>query len=137
MSGTLVVQKAIAGAAAVLLLTLGGCEHPTAPPLSIAVEGEALAPTSDLAGANTTCCCRVRGFVRNTSAIPLNVRLDYIGYRADGTPVPGQGIAVIVQLPEGGRRAFDAPGLFESCAGIARTTRIETLRGIFLPPEGQ
>jgi hypothetical protein len=114
---------------------LGACSRETGGSLSVAVDSERLAPSSTEADAANTCCCHVRGFVRNTSDIPVYVKLTWQATRVDNQPA-GPAIDTIRRLAPGERKAFTGVGIFEPCSRIARVQRTEDVRGIFVIDEG-
>ena len=119
-------------AAAMTALALAGCgEHESGPSLSFAVEGESLAPSSTLPDAAAICCCRVRGTVVNTSAIPVHVNLNFQGRDAAGASL-GTAIDFVPNIPPGGRAAFEAAGITAACSRVARLDPSHNVTGVFI-----
>lgn len=115
--------------ALVIATALTGCSHETGPSLSIAVEGEFLAPSSSVPNAESVCCCRVRGTVRNTSSISVHVN---IRFEAAGATGPlGTAIDWVPNLVPGGQATFDAPGIIAPCAQVTTITGRHRITGDF------
>ncbi len=108
-------------------------QHETGPSLSFVVESEALAPSSDLPNANAVCCCRVRGTVRNTSAIPIHVNLNFDGRAASGASL-GTALDFVANLAPGASARYDAAGIFAPCAQVASLNRTHIVTGVFVGP---
>jgi hypothetical protein len=103
-----------------LLAAVGSssCSHTTGPSLTAEIVSEFLEPTSTIAGADTICCCRVQGVVRNTSSIPVHLDLSWTALD-DGGGSLGTAMDVVANVEPGESRPFDAAGIFASCSRVA------------------
>jgi hypothetical protein len=111
-----------------------GCGHETGPSLSIAVANESLASSSTEANAASLCCCRVRGTVRNTSSIAVDVFIDYEATSAAG-PL-GPALDWVPNLGPGDEAAFDAPGILAPCKQVTGFTGRHRITGVFAGSSG-
>ncbi len=124
--------------AALATLTIGtawtGCSHETGPSLSIAVESEFLAPSQSVPNAESVCCCRVRGTIRNTSSISVHVN---INFDVQGSTGPlGTAIDWVPNVAPGAQASFDAPGIIAPCTQVTTITGRHRITGIFLGSGG-
>lgn len=114
------------------LLAGSACDHVQGPSLSAVIESQSLAPSATTANAASICCCRVKGTARNTSSIPVNISLRFRGKNAQGGDV-GVGVAYLQNVPAGGRADYDAAGIFEACAKVAKVEASLEVQGLFTP----
>lgn len=126
----LVVALAVVGYGA-------SCDHVAGPELSAEIVSRDLMPTATAEEADPfapadICCCRVRGLVRNTSSIPVNVSLRFNGYNRDGGNV-GTAVAYVENIPPGGTGTYDAASLFSACSRITRVEATQFVLGVFQP----
>lgn len=126
-------RLAIVLAAGIGLSATSACDHFTGPGLTVAVDSEALTPSASVPEARTICCCHVKGFVRNTTTIPVYVRLSWQGTHANGLPVSSAALDTVKDLAPGERRAFLGIGFEEPCAGISAIVRTTEVKGLLLP----
>jgi hypothetical protein len=120
----------------VLLVTVAatGCSHETGPSLSVEVSGESLVPTSDVANAAAACCCRVRGSVRNTSSIAVDV---FINFEVAGAAGPlGAALDWVPSIGPGEQSSFDAVGILAPCQQVTGLTPHHGLTGHFVGSSG-
>jgi hypothetical protein len=121
-------------AAAIALVGIACEDHETGPSLSFVVESQNLVPTSTVANASAVCCCRVRGTVRNTSAIPIHVNLNFDARTADGTSL-GSALDFAANIAPGASAPYEAVGIFGACTQVASLRENHLVTGVFvLPP---
>jgi len=106
------------------------CSHTTGPSLTAEIVAESLEPTSTLPGADTICCCRVQGVVRNTSSIPVHIDLSWAALDASGGSL-GTALDVVANVDPGEARPFDAPGIFAACSRVASRKFYLRLIGLY------
>jgi hypothetical protein len=111
-------------------LAAGGCRHPTGPSLSVEIESARLVPTAQAAGAESLCCCRVRGTVLNTSGIPVHVSARFHATGEDGRAV-GTALDFLPDVSPWERRLFDAVGIQEACARVSRIESIPRIIAVY------
>jgi hypothetical protein len=123
------VGRRAAFAALMVATAWTGCSHETGPSLSIEVENAVLAPSSSIANAASICCCRVRGTVRNTSSITVDVNINFDSQGAAG----GLGTAIdwVRNLESGAQASFDAPGIIAPCEQVTAITGRHRITGVF------
>jgi hypothetical protein len=133
--------KNVTRALFVVVLAVSGygasCDHVVGPDLSAEIESQSLIPTATVEEADpfepsNICCCRVIGSVRNTSSIPVNVSLRFNATNLDGGAV-GQAVAYVENIPVGGSKPYEAPGIFSACSRIGAVVPSEFVIGIFDP----
>lgn len=110
-----VVALVLAAGAA---LTLAACKNTVGPSLTVAIEGRRLEPSSTVPNAASVCCCRVRGTVRNTSSVAVDVELRFHAKDAAGHDL-GTALDWVKNVPAGGSAPFDAPGITAVCSQVA------------------
>jgi len=93
------------------------CGHTTGLSLTAEIVSESLEPTSTIDGADTICCCRVQGVVRNTSSIPVHLDLSWAALDSSGGSL-GTAMDVVANVDPGESRPFDAAGIFASCSRV-------------------
>src|SRR5262249_54487702 len=112
------MRKPSTGRAVLLLafvsICLVSCDHVTGPSLTAEVQKEFLAPTTDAVGATSRCCCRVRGEIRNTSSIPVDISLRWTASDPAGAAL-GEAIDFLTGVAPSEVRAFDGAGIFAAC----------------------
>lgn len=128
MSG---LQRALAVLA---VATAASCSHETSPSLSIDVTGESLVATSTEPNAESLCCCRVRGNVRNTSSITVDVFIDFEATGAAGRL--GTALDWVPSIPPGEQASFDAPGILAACQQVTTITPHHRISGHFFGKSG-
>lgn len=103
--------------AAGLAAVLAACKHTVGPTLTVAIEGRRLEPSSTVPNARNICCCRVRGTVRNTSSIPVNVEVRFHSRDANGKDL-GTALDWVENVSPGASKPFDAPGIIALCSQV-------------------
>jgi len=111
-----------------------GCSHETGPSLSIEVESAILAPSSTAANAQSLCCCRVHGTVRNTSSIPVHININFDAAGAAGAL--GLAFDWVPNVAPGAQASFDAPGIIAPCSQVTSITGHHGITGVFVGSGG-
>ena len=109
--------------------SLGACQHQTGPSLSFVVEDQRLESTSTVS--STLCCCRVKGHVRNTSSIVVNINLNFPAVDAQNNAL-GSGLDFVEAVQPGQLRTFDAAGIFAPCSQVKTVTGVHQITGVFV-----
>jgi hypothetical protein len=107
----------------------GACQHETGPSLTFVVEDQRLEPTSSVS--STLCCCRVKGHVRNTSSIVVNINLAFPATDAQNESL-GAALDFVEAVQPGELREFDAAGLFAPCPQVRNVTSSHQVTGVFV-----
>jgi len=115
LTGKIAIGSLVSAAS---LLGLAGCEHETGPALSAELQQVAKSPTRDEPNAQRLCCCRIVGFVQNTSPIEAHVSLRFAVTDVDGNDI-ATAIDFVPNIPSGGTRPFNASGIFVPCRSVA------------------
>lgn len=109
--------------------SLGACQHETGPSLTFVVEDQHLESTSTVS--STLCCCRVKGHVRNTSSIVVNINLNFPAVDAQNNAL-GAGLDFVEAVQPGQLRTFDAAGIFAPCSQVKTVTSVHQITGVFV-----
>ena len=111
--------RLVCGAAAAVFVAVAfaACSHATGPSLTVTVVSRTLEPSSTVANASAICCCRVRGTIKNTSSITVNVDVRFQAKDKSGTSV-GTALDWVPGIAAGQSKAYDAIGFTVVCSTI-------------------
>jgi hypothetical protein len=112
---------------------LAACKHTVGPSLVVSIEGRRLEPSSTVPNAVNICCCRVRGTVRNTSSIPVNVEVRFHTKDASGKDL-GTALDWVPGIAAGGTKTFDAAGIIAVCSQVATIENDPIAYGLYDGP---
>jgi len=115
--------RLVCGTAAALLAAavLAACSHVTGPSLTVTVVSRTLEPSSTVANASALCCCRVRGTIKNTSSITVNVDVRFRAKDRSGNSV-GTALDWVPTIAPGETKSYDAVGFTVVCSTIDQST---------------
>jgi hypothetical protein len=119
--------------AAAAAAVLAACSHTVGPSLSVSIEGRRLEPSSTVPNAANICCCRVRGSVKNTSSIAVNVEVRFHTKDATGKDL-GTALDWVPSVPAGGTKSFDAAGIIAVCSQVASIDNDPIAYGLYDGP---
>jgi hypothetical protein len=125
-------RVAVVGGIVLVGLLHLSCTDTTGPTLTADIGTYRLVPSSDVANANSICCCRVQGTVSNTSPITVHVSLQFRAAGRDGSDI-GTALDYVPDIPPGGSRPYDAPGIFHPCNQVAGVEPDVLVVGLFEP----
>lgn len=125
-----VVALVLAAAAASFL---AACKHTVGPSLNVTIENRRLEPSSTVPNAANICCCRVKGTVKNTSSVAVNVEVRFHTKDATGKDL-GTALDWVPNIPAGGSKTFDAPGIIAICSQVASIDNDPIAYGLYDGP---
>ncbi|RPJ84995.1 MAG: hypothetical protein EHM13_02450 [Acidobacteria bacterium] len=116
-----------------LAAVLAACKHTVGPSLTVVIEGRRLEPSSTVPNAANICCCRVRGTIRNTSTIAVNVEVRFHSKDSAGKDL-GTALDWVPNIPAGASKTFDAPGIIALCSQVATIDNDPIAYGLYDGP---
>jgi hypothetical protein len=86
----------------------------------------------NIAGADTVCCCHLRGVTTNNNSVPVHATLTVRTYKQQAE-LPAV-IYIMKDIPAGGSRSFDVAGFIVPCAEITGWNYELEVKGLTYPP---
>lgn len=106
---------------------------PTGPSLAkMVVSGLTWQPTMALAGADTLCCCHLRGQTTNNNAVAVHATLTVKAFKQQ-QELPSV-VFIMKDIAPGSVRTFDIAGFVVPCAEITGWNYELEVKGITYPP---